>query len=178
MNSVIDERALRELYLLPFELAVKEGGALGLMTSYNRFNGGYCAEDERLLTGILREEWGFEGFVVSDWGAVARRSARRARGLDLEMPGPARSFGAHLADGGGGAARSTETAVDRRPRGACSACLYRLGALDDAADIEERYEDRPSIARSRARPPPTSMVLLRNDGRAPARRAARCARSR
>src|SRR5215208_1693242 len=97
MNSVIDARALRELYLLPFELAVKEGGALGVMTSYNRFDGGYCSEDERLLTRILREEWGFEGFVVSDWFAVASTAGSARAGLDLEMPGPARVFGAQLA---------------------------------------------------------------------------------
>jgi len=97
MNSVIDERALRELYLLPFEIAVKEGGALGVMTSYNRFNGSYCAEDERLLTRILREEWGFGGFVVSDWYAAGSTNGSAVAGLDLEMPGPGRFFGERLA---------------------------------------------------------------------------------
>src|SRR4029077_6219777 len=65
MDSVIDERTLRAIYLVPFELAVVEGGALGLLPGYNRLNGMYCSEDRALLAGILRGEWGFEGFVVS-----------------------------------------------------------------------------------------------------------------
>src|SRR6476660_8873922 len=68
-DSIIDERTLRELYLLPFELAVREGGALGIMTSYNRLNGEYCADSSTLLQGILRDDWGFDGFVISDWFA-------------------------------------------------------------------------------------------------------------
>ena len=67
IDTVIDERTLRELYLLPFELAVREGGSLGIMTSYNRLNGTYNAESRWLLQGILRDEWGFDGFVVTDW---------------------------------------------------------------------------------------------------------------
>ena len=84
IDSIIDERTMRELYLRPFELAVSEGGALGIMTAYNRLNGTWCAEHPELLR-ILREEWGFDGFVVTDWFAVASTagSARaRARPRD------------------------------------------------------------------------------------------------
>ncbi|MDB9846218.1 hypothetical protein OAC41_05585, partial [Acidimicrobiales bacterium] len=65
INSIIDERTFREVYLLPFEFAIRRGNALGVMTSYNRVNGTYASEDPALLNGILREEWGFEGLVVS-----------------------------------------------------------------------------------------------------------------
>src|SRR5439155_23105577 len=90
MSSVVDERALREIYLVPFELAVREGDAVGVMTSYNRLNGRHCAEDEALLAGILRGEWGFDGFVVSDWYAVVSTLDSPRAGLDLEVPGPGR----------------------------------------------------------------------------------------
>ena len=92
-SSVVDERTLRELYLLPFELAVRDGGSLGVMTGYNRVNGTWCGEHEELLAGVLRGEWGFEGFVVSDWFAVTSTERSPVAGLDLEMPGNGRAFG-------------------------------------------------------------------------------------
>ena len=98
INSVVDERTLRELYLVPFELAVREGGALGIMTAYNRLNGPFCSEQRELITDILRGEWGFEGFVLTDWFAAGSTTGAAAAGLDLEMPGPSRFFGRALAD--------------------------------------------------------------------------------
>lgn len=86
VNAVIDERALREIYLKSFELAVKIGKPWTVMCSYNRVNGGYVCESKELLTDILRSEWGFDGVVVSDWGAVNDRIACLRAGLDLEMP--------------------------------------------------------------------------------------------
>jgi beta-glucosidase len=88
INSEMDERTLREIYLPAFEAAVKEAKPWTVMCSYNRLNGTYAAENHRLLTEILREEWGFDGFVVSDWGAVHDRVEALEAGLDLEMPGP------------------------------------------------------------------------------------------
>ena len=70
MDSVVDERTLREIYLTAFEIAVKEGGAKAIMSSYNQVNGTYANENAHLLTEILRGEWGFGGFVVTDWGAL------------------------------------------------------------------------------------------------------------
>jgi beta-glucosidase len=88
ISSEIDERTLREIYLPAFEAAVKKAKPWTVMCSYNKLNGTYAAENHRLLTEILREEWGFEGFVVSDWGAVHDRVDALEAGLDLEMPGP------------------------------------------------------------------------------------------
>ena len=86
VNSDIDERTLREIYLMPFELAVKEGHTKGIMSSYNRVNGQYANESMHLLKDILRDEWGFDGIVVSDWAGCNDRVAGVIAGSDLEMP--------------------------------------------------------------------------------------------
>lgn len=86
VDAVVDERTLREIYLAAFEGAVKQAQPWTVMSSYNRVNGTYASENERLLTEILRDEWGFEGFVVSDWGAVNEQVSSLLAGMDLEMP--------------------------------------------------------------------------------------------
>ena len=86
INEIIDERTLREIYLTNFEGPVKEGKPWTVMCSYNRINGTLASENKYTLTDILRNEWGFEGFVVSDWGAVNERVEAIKAGLDLEMP--------------------------------------------------------------------------------------------
>ena len=86
-SSDADERTLREIYLPAFEKAVKQAGAYTLMCSYNRVNGVYASENDWLLNKVLRDEWGFDGLVMSDWGAVNERVKGLAAGLDLEMPG-------------------------------------------------------------------------------------------
>lgn len=86
-SSELDERTLREIYLTAFEIAVKESQPSTIMASYNRINGTYASENDWLLNQILRKEWGFEGCVVTDWGAVADRVKGLAAGNDLEMPG-------------------------------------------------------------------------------------------
>jgi beta-glucosidase len=164
INSVIDERALRELYLLPFEIAIREGGALAIMTAYNRLNGTWLTQQREFLLDILRDEWGFEGLVMTDWFAVAEATSLRA-GLDLEMPGPGRSLGSAVltavAEGTVDEA-DLDSAVHRFLGG-----LDRLGILDapeppnepkipTAADVE--------LLRTAAT---ESMVLLRNDGTLP-----------
>lgn len=88
MNSVIDERTLREIYLEGFEIAVKEGGAKSIMSSYNEVNGVYANENKHLLKDILREEWGFDGIVITDWGASNDHALGVAAGSNLEMPSP------------------------------------------------------------------------------------------
>lgn len=86
-DSVLDERTLRELYLTAFEIAVKEGRPSTVMCSYPKLNGVHCSDSKKLLTDILRTEWGFDGAVVTDWGAMNDRIAGFAAGCDLNMPG-------------------------------------------------------------------------------------------
>jgi beta-glucosidase len=163
MSSDVDDRTLREIYLVPFELAVREGGALGIMTGYNRVNGTFCSSHEELLADILRGEWGFEGFVVTDWFALGSTAAAARAGLDLEMPGPGRFYGfPALAE----AVRSGE--VDESLVGAAASRLLsvfdRLGAFGDPPDQDERSVDRPehrALVRAAAA---EGMVLLKNDG--------------
>jgi beta-glucosidase len=88
ISAEVDERTLREIYLPAFEKAVKETQPWTVMCSYNKVNGVFASEHHTLLTKILKDEWGFEGLVVSDWGAVHDRVAALQGGLDLEMPGP------------------------------------------------------------------------------------------
>lgn len=87
MSSNLDERPLRELYLPAFEAVVKEAAVGSIMAAYNRINGTHATEHRRLLTDILKDEWGFEGFVVSDWWATTDGVAAARAGLDLDMPG-------------------------------------------------------------------------------------------
>lgn len=88
MNAVVDERTLREIYLTGFEIAIKEGGAKALMTSYNQVNGTYSNENTHLLKDILRDEWGYDGIVITDWGGSNDHIKGVAAGSDLEMPTP------------------------------------------------------------------------------------------
>ena len=95
-SSQVDERTLHEIYLPAFEAVVKNGKARSLMCAYNAVNGEFCAENKMLLTDTLREKWGFDGFVVTDWGAVKGRAEGIASGLDLEMPGGPNATGEKL----------------------------------------------------------------------------------
>ncbi|HVN50833.1 MAG TPA: glycoside hydrolase family 3 N-terminal domain-containing protein, partial [Acidimicrobiales bacterium] len=159
-DSVIDERTLRELYLLPFELAVREGGSLGVMTAYNRLNGVYGPDNRALLEDILRGDWGFDGFVVTDWFAQGDTVEAAHAGLDLEMPGPRRFYGGKVAD----AVRDGK--VDEGDLVAAVTRLLgvfdRIGALDDepvGAKSIDRPEDR-ALAREAAA---AGIVLLKNE---------------
>ena len=161
-----DERTLRETVLLPFEMAVVDGGAWGAMAAYNRLNGTYCCEHEWLLGTVLRDEWGFDGFVVSDWLATRSTVGSARAGLSLEMPGPPSFYGAPLAEAVN-AGEVDEAALDR-----IAADMLRVrertGALDgpstamslaDEAELD-RPEDRALLRRAAA----AGTVLLRNDG--------------
>ncbi|CAM4217557.1 glycoside hydrolase family 3 C-terminal domain-containing protein [Bacillus paramycoides] len=90
VDAIVDERTLREIYLASFEDVIKEAQPWTVMSAYNKINGEYASENNYLLHDILKDEWGFEGFVVSDWGAVNERVESLANGLELEMPS---SFG-------------------------------------------------------------------------------------
>jgi beta-glucosidase len=162
INSVIDERSLRELYLLPFEMAVRDGGALAIMTSYNRMNGRWLTEQGHLLIDLLRGEWGFEGLVMTDWFAVVDGAVSLGAGLDLEMPGPGRVLGASvmaLVESGVLPLADVDAAVKRFLGG-----LNRIGALD--ACVPPPNPGPPSaqhvdLLRTAAT---EATVLLANDG--------------
>ena len=87
VDAQVDERTLREIYLKPFERAIVEGGAMSVMPAYNKVNGDYCSENEHLLNEILRGEWGFKGFTVSDWGGTHSTMGAMLHGLNVQMTG-------------------------------------------------------------------------------------------
>lgn len=87
IDAIVDERALREIYLPAFETAVKRSDPWQVMCSYNRLNGEYVSESDKMINKVLRDEFGFKGMVVSDWGAINRRVEGVKGGIDLEMPG-------------------------------------------------------------------------------------------
>ena len=128
-DSIVDERTLREIYLAQFETIVREARPWSVMCSYNRLNGTYASENPHLLREILKEEWGFDGAVISDWGANHTTIESVRAGLDLEMPGPARYYGSLLYD----AVRNwqiDEDAVDEAARRILR-LLARCGRLDN-----------------------------------------------
>ena len=87
VNAILSERTLREIYLKPFECAIREGGAMSVMPAYNKVNGDYCSENEHLLNEILRGEWGFKGMTVSDWGGTHSTMGAMLHGLNVQMTG-------------------------------------------------------------------------------------------
>ena len=160
-SSEVDERTLREIYLPAFEAAVKEAQPWTVMCSYNRLNGTYASENDHLLTEILRNEWGFEGAVVSDWGAVHSTAAPVLAGLDIEMPGPAKWFGNLLSE----AVRTwqvDESAVDEAVRRVLRVLAW-AGRLegDDRPEGAVNTPEHQALAREVAT---EAMVLLKNDG--------------
>ncbi len=165
MSSEIDERALREIYLIPFEWAVKKAGTWGVMSSYNRLNGTYTSEHDWLLGTVLREEWGYDGIVMSDWFGSHSTSASLNAGLDLEMPGPPRDRGQKLI----AAVRSGdvgEDVLDQRVL-AMLRLMERVGSLDDHRPHEEHADDRPEHRALIRRAGAEAAVLLKNNGALP-----------
>ncbi|MEF2277215.1 glycoside hydrolase family 3 C-terminal domain-containing protein [Deinococcus sp. YIM 134068] len=164
INSVIGERALRELYLRPFEFAVKEGGSWAIMTGYNKLNGPFCSENPRLITDILRGEWGFDGLVMSDWGGTHSAGKSARAGLDLEMPGPARARAGLLEEARNDEA--TRQAVREAARNVLR-LIERTGTFDNPRDVRDEVERDEEYADTRAlirRAGAEGTVLLRNAG--------------
>lgn len=164
ISSVVEERALRELYLVPFELAVREAGLLAVMTSYNRVNGRFCSEDAELLTGWLRGELGFDGVVMTDWFAVGSTVGSAVAGLDLQMPGPDRFYGKPLENAV--TAGDLDAAVLEKMSSRWLDLIDRLGAWDDVPVAEQSWE-RPEHRDVAHRAAVAGTVLLSNDGTLP-----------
>lgn len=140
----VDERTLREVYLLPFEHAVRDGGAWGLMSSYNRVNGTFASEHESLVGGVLRDEWGFDGFVVSDWFALRNTARSIVAGTSLEMPGPGRWYGAERVAAAIAAGEMDEAHLDAVAADVLT-LIERTGLFDQpaASETAEKPLDRP-----------------------------------
>ena len=156
IDSVVDERTLREIYLAGFEIAVKEGKPWTVMNAYNKLNGAYCAENKWLLTDVLRKDWGFDGVVVTDWGAENVIADGIAAGQNLEMPG----------SNGLGAKKLVEAVKNGTlSEGALDARVDELpdeimNAADTLCDEEYDKAAHHEIAREIAE---NAMVLLKND---------------
>lgn len=157
----VDDRTLRELYLRPFERAVKEGGAWGIMSAYNQVNGHFAAQHRGLLTDILRTEWGFDGVVVSDWFGVHEAVAAANAGLNIEMPAPVRVYGAKL-EAAVDAGDVTEAQVDLLVRDIL-VLANRVKADERDADTEEQSVDDPAERALTRRAAIGGTVLLRNE---------------
>ncbi len=163
IDSRVDERTLRELYMVPFEAAVKEAGVMSVMTSYNRINGPWAADSD-LLSTVLRGEWGFDGAVVSDWFGLHSTAEGVTAGLDLEMPGPTLHRGAKLLDA---VAQGKVSADDvRRAARNVLSLMHRLGVFDDGEPGPETTRDLPVDRALVRRAGAQGMVLLRNQAAA------------
>ncbi|MFJ8537787.1 glycoside hydrolase family 3 protein [Streptomyces sp. NPDC093591] len=167
VNNTVSERALRELYLAPFEIIVENAHPWGIMTAYNTVNGTTMTEHHHLVNEVLRGEWGFDGFNVSDWLAARSTKGAIEGGLDVAMPGPGTVYGAALAQ----AVRDGEVAeakVDDAVRNVLRLAA-RVGILEGAEPVVTELPetvDGSALAREIAR---RSFVLVRNRGALPLR---------
>lgn len=156
-SSEVDERTLREIYLAGFEKAVKEASPWSVMTSYNRLNGIFTSESSYLLTDILRNEWGFGGCVMSDWGAVNDRVAGLKAGLDLEMPGSRGTNDAKIKRAIKNGTLSEDILDESVKRILTKIFQY----IDNKEEITFNKEAHHQVARQLAN---ESAVLLKNEG--------------
>ncbi len=160
MSSEIDERTLREVYLAPFEAAVKEAGTWAVMSSYNRLNGTFTSENAWLLDTVLRREWHFTGVVMSDWFGSHSTAPTVLAGLDLEMPGPPRDRGDKLV-AAVNAGEVPRHVVRERVLNVLR-LMDRTHALKDMRSPLERAEDRPAHREIIRRAGAEGAVLLVN----------------
>ncbi|WP_433582772.1 beta-glucosidase family protein [Paenibacillus amylolyticus] len=157
IDAVVDERTLREIYLASFEGAVKDGQPWTVMCSYNKVNGTYAGENEWLLTDILKDEWGHEGLVVSDWGAVNERADALAAGLELEMPTSGGIGERKVID----AVESGQLSLDKLDRAVERLLTLIFNAVDQKQDgATYNKDEHHQLARKVAA---ESMVLLKNE---------------
>jgi beta-glucosidase len=165
ISSEIDERSLREIYLIPFEWAVKKADTWGVMSSYNRLNGTFTSEHNWLLTDVLRGDWGYDGIVMSDWFGSHSTAETVNAGLDLEMPGPPRDRGQKLIDAVKSGTVSEATLRERVIN--MLRLMQRVGSLDDHSEWQEKADDRPEHRALIRRASAEAAVLLKNNGTLP-----------
>ncbi len=163
VDARLDERTLREIYLPQFEAAVKEGGVGSVMCAYNRVNGQYACENEHLLEDVLKEDWGFDGFVLTDYGAAKNTAPSLNNGLDLDI-WPAVVYRPPLVEGALASGQAPEAAVDEHVRRTLRT-LFAFGFFDREpyADDDSRV-DKEAHHAAAAELEEAGMVLLENDG--------------
>ena len=160
VDAQVDERTLREIYLKPFESAVVEGGAMSVMPAYNKVNGDYCSENEHLLNEILRGEWGFKGFTVSDWGGTHSTMGAMLHGLNVQMTG-SNYLGQPVIDSIATGAL-TEDLVNEKVKQILRV-RYAVEAIpDDVANT--KMTSQPESQDIAKRVAEKSIVLLKNEG--------------
>ncbi|MDD4544121.1 MAG: glycoside hydrolase family 3 C-terminal domain-containing protein, partial [Clostridia bacterium] len=155
-NSIADERAMREIYLKSFEHIVKEGKPYAMMCAYNQINGTFCSENKWLLNDVLRDEWGFDGLVMTDWGAMKDRIEALKAGLDLEMPGDTAICRKWIRDSINDKTLSIEV-LDKAVINVLKLINKCENTTDDSIDFE--LHDRLACAIAE-----DSAVLMKNDG--------------
>jgi len=160
LNVIISERALREVYLAPFEKIVRRAQPWTVMAAYVRLNGTYASENSWLLRSVLKEEWGFEGAVISDWFATHSAAAALNAGLDLEMPGPALWRGGHLKEAVDTWQVSEDTLDEAVRRVLILIARCRPGQVPPRPGAVDTAQRR-ALARELAR---QSITLLKNEG--------------
>jgi len=161
LDVIIDERPMRELYLKPFEDAVVKGGAMVVMPAYNKINGEYCSENEHLLNEILRDDWGFKGFTVSDWGATHSTMGAALHGLNVQMTG-SNYLGQPVIDSIATGAL-TEDIVDAKVREILRVRFAIEPVPEDVANkVQTSQPESQQIAYEVAQ---KSIVLLKNEGK-------------
>lgn len=160
-DVVVDERTLRELYLRVFEIAIAEGDPCALMTSYNPLHGVNAGENRWLLTGVVKGDWGFEGFVVSDWRALATEAVY-ASGMDLEMPGPGKLLDAASLESAMDRGLIDEDAVLDRA-GRIARMLRKYGRPEEGREEFSGYLDCGAHRSLALRIAEESVVLLKNE---------------
>lgn len=159
-NSIADERVMREIYLKSFERVVKEGHPATMMCAYNQINGTYCSENRWLLTDVLRNEWGFDGAVMTDWGAIHERVPGLKAGLDLEMPGDTAICRRRILDGVADGTLSVEVLDQAAMNVLKLVDTYVTGEKAPVTDFDAHHALAADIAAD-------SAVLLENDGSLP-----------
>nr|WP_239550879.1 glycoside hydrolase family 3 C-terminal domain-containing protein [Halanaerobacter jeridensis] len=156
VSSEVDERTLREIYLLPFEMIVKEANPWTMMCAYNKVNGTHMSQNKKYLVDVLKDEWGYEGLIMSDWGAVSDKVASIKAGLDLEMPGPGKEDEKALQ-----AFEAGELTIEEINARVKVVLELVEKVLTEQKDVDEcDFEQNHKVARKVAE---ESMVLLKNE---------------
>lgn len=162
-QSIVRERALREIYAMPFQIAVRDSQPAAFMTGYNGVNGTFCSEDPKLLDELLRKEWGWDGLVMSDWYGTYSTTPAVVAGLDLEMPGPPLFRGPPLRVNAA-SGKIPEHVLNERVRKVLELVKKCTSTTHFQENGPEATVDKPETAALLRKIGNESIVLLKNDG--------------